>query len=323
MMRRSLVLLGCVLFGIAPEVQGLVSSSSELALSRDAIAQIRRDRGAPDRTESHGGQAVPAPSEANQRRDRGAPRRTESHGGQVFTPPDIFAPDDTTRGPSSIQPSIFVAETCTTNPIRPKPLVPTNDTEQAYGLTIAEHPTLYAYIPPNRATSGFLTLLNADLEAVAQIPITVPTDGGIVSIDTSEAAPPLVLDEWYEWSITLVCDPIAGDHDPTIHKHPIQQNSAPALLMRIEPDQTLQDAQAQAEAKALPALFGKQGLWYDALAASLSYHSQAPEDEDWLPEWQQLLLDGNLDAVLEALDLMPEPAEQSLEPLLTPTTPAR
>ncbi|WP_175551029.1 DUF928 domain-containing protein [Spirulina major] len=313
MLRRSLVLgLSTVLLSIAMETQGVTVPSLEQRPSDAAIAQIRRDRGAPDHTESHGGQAIPAPPEANQtqRRDRGAPERTDSLGGQVFTPPDIFVPGDTTRGGETLEP--IPSKTCTTDPdATVQVLASINEYGQAHGLTSTPFPTLYAYIPPSTAPTGFLTLINADLETIAQIPIDLPAQGGIVAVNTAEVEPPLsplVTAEWYEWHVTLICDA------------EIRIESEPAFLMRVEPDSTFTDQQAAATAKALPVLFGQEGLWYDALAASFEYHGQVPEDEEWLPEWQQLLLDGNLDSVLEALDLMPA---LTPEPLVPPTSPAR
>lgn len=306
MLQRSLLCsLSIVLLTIAP---GAMGWAADLGAPGVRLAQIRRDRGAPERTESHGGQAIPAPPEAGQqpRRDRGAPERTDSLGGQVFTPPDIFVPGDTTRGAEHMEPD---PQLCTTNPdAAPQVLAAIDDFGQAYGLTLSAFPALYAYIPPNTATTGVFTLINADLEVVAAIPFEVPTAGGIVALNTADVIAPLAIDEWYEWQITLVCGEEA------------QQQSELALLMRVEPDATLAEQLQQADAKRLPTLLGQQGLWYDALAASFRYHGQAPDDGDWLPEWQQLLLDGNLDAVLEALDLMPEPDPA---PLTIPASPTR
>jgi hypothetical protein len=285
MLQRSLILgLSTVLLSVAIESQGAQLLSGEQGAREAAIAQIRRDRGAPE--------------------------RTESLGGQVFTPPDIFVPGDTTRGSDTLEPTL--PTTCTADPdATVQVLAFINEYSQAYGLTSAAFPTLYAYIPPSTAPTGFLTLINADLETVAQIPINIPAQGGIVAVNTAEAnppLPPLVADEWYEWHITLICNA------------EVSIESESAFLMRVELDATVTAQQAETTAKDLTMFFGQEGLWYDALAASFEYHGQAPEDETWLPEWQQLLLDGNLDPVLEALDLMPE---QDLDTLSPPTTPAR
>ncbi|WP_334310537.1 MULTISPECIES: DUF928 domain-containing protein [Spirulina] len=225
----------------------------------------------------------------------------------------MFVPSDTTRGGETLElPPSTLSTTCTADPdATVQVLASINEFGQAHGLTSAAFPTLYAYIPPSTASTGFLTLINADLETIAQIPIDLPAQGGIVAVNTAEVEPPLsplVTAEWYEWHVTLICDA------------EVRIESESAFLMRVEPDSTFTDQQAEAEAKDLPVLFGQAGLWYDALAASFEYHGQAPEDEEWLPEWQQLLLDGNLDSVLEALNLMPKPTPK---PLVPPTSPAR
>ncbi|WP_199314005.1 DUF928 domain-containing protein [Leptolyngbya sp. FACHB-671] len=148
-------------------------------------------------------------------------------------------------------------------------LVP-NDEE---GLTWAERPTVWVYLPETSARQMVLSISDEDSQPHSQrfLPIT---GSGIVGISLDESAPPLEVGRSYQWAVVLVCGDRPSPNDPFVT----------AWVRRVagsgEPPE---DALEQA------VWYGERGIWYDALAALVEVRRSQPTDQAITDIWSSFL----------------------------------
>ena len=157
------------------------------------------------------------------------------------------------------------------------------------GLTLAERPSFFVYIPPGSAeTANFLLQTDGDREIVYESDIKIPAASGIVRFDLPADAPALEVGKQYHWFITLKCNPIAGTSgNPGVD----------GWVERIAPDATLARQLQNATPKSLPALYAGAGIWHEALSSLVTLRQQAPDNAQLLNDWQSLLKSVGLDSL--------------------------
>lgn len=195
-------------------------------------------------------------------------------------------------------------------PTGPKPpilLVPSTERE----LTIASHPTLFAYIPQ----AGWVEFGLTEAKTAGAIYTTkfVVQAPGIVQITVPKSVPPLAIGKTYRWYVSVVNDP----------KQPQEASSVQGQLQRVEPSTNLRQQLAHAVPGELPAIYAEAGLWYETLTTLAELRSVYPQDGRLAAAWRDLLMQNGLNAVASA-DLiegsMPpgNPPSPSAAPLKSP-----
>lgn len=156
--------------------------------------------------------------------------------------------------------------------------------KQEVGLTIAERPTLFVYVPQTSAEQVLLTIRNGEDNSIhyrTYLPLTV--NGGVVSITIPEDSPALELEKDYIWSLQIVCHEDDPAHPETI-----------GWIRRVTIENTSVSPTEPASLEKVSEL-AYEGIWYDALSNLASLRQAQPEDQVLISDWQELLTSAGLD----------------------------
>lgn len=196
-----------------------------------------------------------------------------------FRPPDVTAPDNrqggTHRGAKLCPAGLSIT-----------PLIP----ESNIGLTLAESPTFFVYVPQTSAEIEFVLLTENGTEIVYETAFKVDKPGivGVTVPATSNNKKSIEVGKRYEWSFSMVCDPQDRSADVVVQ----------GLVQRIEPQSNLkQDLENNADAMSRLNVYAKNGIWYETLATLAELRRKSPDNQTLAAEWQQLLKSQGLDSI--------------------------
>lgn len=157
---------------------------------------------------------------------------------------------------------------------KPQPLtalVPSNQ----LGLTWAERPTIWVYLPKTSARQIVLSIKAAGSQHSQRfLPITGAA--GIVGIPVAETAPPLEVGKSYQWAVVLICGDRPSPNDPFVT----------AWVQRVLPDTVWSDRQSALERAAR---YGERGIWYDALTTLAAVRRSQPNNAAFTKIWTNFL----------------------------------
>lgn len=166
------------------------------------------------------------------------------------------------------------------------PLVP----ENSPALTIESHPTLLAYIPKSSATHALLRIKDAEEEYDYQASVPISDRGGIMSFTLPTDAPALDINKEYQWSLVLMCDNQLRPDSPVIQGD----------IKRVHIDSNMAQELSQADLLKSASIYGKAGLWYDAINIVAHLKVTRPQDSEVSITWENLLKTAGLDNVAKA-----------------------
>jgi hypothetical protein len=158
-------------------------------------------------------------------------------------------------------------------------LVPNTNT----GLTLAERPTFWIYLPKTTAKQIVLSIREAGIKDHAQIYLPTPEDSGVVGFQLPATGPALEIGKTYQWAVVLICGARPSPNDPAIA----------AWVRRIGPVQPLKKGTILEQA----AWYGEQGIWYDAIAALAEVRRTKPNDQGLTDIWTNFLNSAGLEAI--------------------------
>lgn len=140
--------------------------------------------------------------------------------------------------------------------------------------TASGTPTFYFYLPSTPATLGEFVLTDFNQNPIYQTTFKLPTQSGIMKI---KALPkiPLSPDQYYQWSLKIICDSQNRDNDLVIEGNLEYQKFNEAALTSSDP---LEKAK----------FYAKQGLWLETLDNMAQVRSTSPSD------WTELLQSAGL-----------------------------
>ncbi len=163
-----------------------------------------------------------------------------------------------------------------------------------FGVTIAEHPTIFTYLPAsaNAETAGVVEfeLVDANERVVYFTELEPSEVGGLTSIRLPETVAGLEVGRGYRWVVTVYD---SGDE---------KSGETYGLIQRVEQPAQLAAALAGASAYEQALAYVDAGLWYDALTAMAAAYETDPSPEI-LASWSQLLRSAGLDSVARASSL--------------------
>jgi Domain of Unknown Function (DUF928) len=187
---------------------------------------------------------------------------------------------------------------CTVQEAPLVPLMPVTNLTDSYptfsAVTVDEHPSFFAYIPPTTARSVEFLLIDEESGQVAYEPAPLTIDGRaqIVSFHHDATLPPLEVNKTYTWYFSLVCD------NDTFNRPDMTDNSSSPYvrgwLQRVAPDQTTSTSLARATARDRPQIYADAGIWLDTLTALASLRCTAPNDATVASDWADLMRSLNL-----------------------------
>jgi hypothetical protein len=142
------------------------------------------------------------------------------------------------------------------------------------GLTRAERPTFWFYVPYATGVSGeFVLTQNDRLRYKAQFKLSQTP--GIVSVELPPSTQPLELDQTYRWYFSISCQP---EDEPV-------SAFVSGWIKRVKPNSTLERKLGNAALSGDIEPYTQQNLWYDALDLLAKRQKSKPND----PDWQSLL----------------------------------
>jgi hypothetical protein len=197
----------------------------------------------------------------------------------TFDPPGDGTPSDTAGGASrggcpDDSPAINPPVT---------PLKPINHS----GLTVAEHPTFFVYVPQTVAQKAIFILKDKEEDYFYQKTISIPRTAGVVSFKLPDDAPALESGKTYQWSFIMMCGQAVRPDSPV----------AEGQIQRIEPNPELLRQLKNLSPLERAVLYGKNGLWYDTLASLAEQMRSQPNDSTLLSTWEKLLQSVGLEAI--------------------------
>jgi hypothetical protein len=165
----------------------------------------------------------------------------------------------------------------------PTALVPASNV----GTTLAEHPTLYFYVPTE--TAGLNTeviLLDNDGNTVYQTSTLLPSEEGIVSL----SLPPDVTlepEHLYQWIFSVV----VSEDDPSANI------ILSGWIRRIAETPELAQQLAAIAPSEHPTIYADAGLWYEALNSLAELRRNDPDNAAVELQWSALLESVELGAI--------------------------
>lgn len=163
--------------------------------------------------------------------------------------------------------------------------------ESNMGLTVAERPTLFFYIPPTPATMVELVLLDEESgDKVYETTLPITGSPGIISVRLS-ASPTLrslEIGKDYHWYFSIVCDP--DDRAGDIY--------VDGWIRRVEPNPILVGYLQKASPHELVALYRNDDLWYDTVTTLAEQHRSNPHNSAVATEWVTMLKSVGLEDIL-------------------------
>jgi hypothetical protein len=155
-------------------------------------------------------------------------------------------------------------------------LVPTAN----WGKTVAEHPTLWFYVPysPQQAPVGVFVIQDEDYSDIYRARFTLPSSApGLVSISLPKEASPLVVGESYRWQLNLYCSADATSAPVYVSGwlEPVSSSAGNSLESLTVTNQH--------------EMYANQGIWFDAIHHLAQLRQADPSDPSLFQDWQILL----------------------------------
>ena len=169
------------------------------------------------------------------------------------------------------------------------PLVPKTN----LGLTVAERPSFFAYIPETTAREAAFSLQDEEQNLVYQTKVSLPSKAGVIRISIPEQVAALEVGKDYRWFVEILCSGEDFDPDNPLADGWVRRTEKnTALESKLEGASTsLEQATAYAEA----------GIWHEAASILAEARQSQPEDSspamDWDKHWQELLTSVGLEAI--------------------------
>ncbi len=155
--------------------------------------------------------------------------------------------------------------------------------QQSYiGLTVAERPTLVAYIPKvEPGKNGKLIVRTEDGSTnLLTTQFVVPPQAGVISFTLPAHVPPLEVGQRYQWQLEIICE---ADNPTGIIYSPL------GWIERVQDDSALSQQINQAIPQTHSTIYAQAGIWYDALSSLLAQRRAIPEDRTFAQAWESLL----------------------------------
>ncbi|MGC1393310.1 MAG: DUF928 domain-containing protein [Coleofasciculaceae cyanobacterium] len=203
-----------------------------------------------------------------------------------FEPPDDKKTIDDSRGGAS-RPT---AVKCSQDQASSLPMTALTPNSRL-GLTVASHPTFFAYIPATSAQQAHFTLKDENNRGVYQTLLPINNAGGVVGITLPEDQKPLELGKTYSWSVALMCKPTQTDTPMVrgqVRRVELQAGQMPNQINGMMSEKAMLEQAA---------LYGKSGIWYDSINLLAQLRQRQPNDQTFTTNWVKLLDSVGLEAI--------------------------
>ncbi len=207
------------------------------------------------------------------------------HSSQImFRPPGNGAPDNTVGGGTR------EGGVCSQSVTEPNPGFMPVLPKTGHGLTAADRPTFFAYVPSTVAQTVFFSIQGEDSDYYYQKTFALGGASSIISVTLPADAPPLEVGKQYRWSFVLQCNAQLRPDDPMVEGRVQRIALTPAITSQV----------SRASARQRASLYGEAGLWFDLLASLVTLRQAAPQDAGLNEVWQTILSENGMEAIATA-----------------------
>ena len=154
-------------------------------------------------------------------------------------------------------------------------LIPVNN----QGLSIAERPTFFVYVPATVAKKAFFSIKDKNEDYYYQTNISLPSSPGIISFQLPVDAPVLEVGKDYNWSFVMICGQTLRPGDPEVR----------GTVKRIEQTSALKAKQEQLSPLARASAYANEGIWFDTLATIAQLRQSQPSNQTFASTWVEIL----------------------------------
>ena len=172
------------------------------------------------------------------------------------------------------------------------------------GLTVAEYPTFWFFVPyafTSKRPVEFVLLDDAGKEVYKTLLSESATTPGVVGFQLPATAPPLEVNQRYNWYLTVYCNE---------QQSPEQAVYVSGWVERVALNSSLKPKLEQATPQERVALYQEAGIWHEAITALAQQRRQNPQDATLKQEWEKLMQSIQLEAL----------ASQPITSMLSPKT---
>lgn len=199
-------------------------------------------------------------------------------------PPDRGAPgqqsDAGTRGPcDSNNESNLLSKLVALVPTVEKPLKDNSEISlpetDVWGLTSAQHPTLWFYIPSSATVAKEAKFILEDEENYrSEFRFALPKTAGIVSLSIPSTEKPLEIGKRYHWSLKIYCNPSKSQSPNFTVDGWIQKVNLETPVNGMTPQEKIN-------------FYSQHGIWFDTLTEVANLHRTSGKDT--VQSWTDLL----------------------------------
>ncbi|MGF1935487.1 MAG: DUF928 domain-containing protein [Nostoc sp. ChiQUE02] len=195
---------------------------------------------------------------------------------QTFKPPQRGKPPASAGGSTR-------GSSCLTGKKLITPLIPPDK----LGLTFAQRPTFFWYVPPSQVKTTKFVLLAEDQNVFYETSFKLPNKPGIFSFKLPDSAPALTVGKTYHWYLTIVCNAQDSSENPTVD----------GWVERTQPGSPLSEALAKANLYKLPSIYAEAGIWHEALTSLVQLRRTEPNNLKARLDWRQFFKSVGLSAI--------------------------
>ncbi|HEY9810077.1 MAG TPA: DUF928 domain-containing protein [Halomicronema sp.] len=155
--------------------------------------------------------------------------------------------------------------------------------QQNFGLTYAEYPTFFIYIPAG-GLGGQLILQDEAGNDVQEIDVNLKQKAGVIGVNLSKSRPGLEIGKNYRWFFVLVCTPEKRENDRIVTGWVKRTTIDSDLKTKLDKANPLEKAD----------LYAKNGIWFEALSTLAKIRLDNPKNDEFIKQWKEFLKSGGL-----------------------------
>ncbi|MGB7441470.1 MAG: DUF928 domain-containing protein [Coleofasciculaceae cyanobacterium] len=155
------------------------------------------------------------------------------------------------------------------------------------GLSVAERPTFFVYVPATDAKKAFFSIKDKNEDYYYQTSVSLPSTPGIISFQLPVDAPVLEIGKDYDWSFVMICGQALRPGDPEVR----------GIVKRIEQTPALKAKRENLSPLEIAATYGNEGVWFDTLATIAQLRRSQPSNQALVSTWEEILKSVGLEEI--------------------------
>ena len=149
-----------------------------------------------------------------------------------------------------------------------------------WGKTVKEHPTFWFYVPSHSTSTTQIefVLQDQDRNNLSKQQLSIDGNLDYVNARVPQDQPGLKVGEWYRWYLKVYCDREKLYPPKVVY----------GWIRRVKIDHHLRSQLRDNQDKSYE-VYGKAGIWFDAIDSLLRTHSMKKTSPNFQQGWQQLI----------------------------------